>query len=269
MHLAPLVEVAALNFALNLGDCFTAAGGLASLDDRSIDHFITDPPFEAEAHTKARRIKRNGWRHMDPKGNGSTFTAPLDFAPITEEQRSAVAAQMARIARRWILVFCQLEAAMLWRWALEDGGAIYKRTGIWDKPNGQPQLTGDRPGVGYECIVVAHATEGRTRWNSGGKCAKWKHSSCHDGLHPTGKPLPLMSELVADFTDRGNIICDPFAGSGTTGVAALMAGRKFLGWELDPKHYETARRRLKDTREQASLLETAAPKSEQLALLGK
>lgn len=78
-----------------------------------------------------------------------------------------------------------------------------------------------------------------------------------------------MSALVADFTDRGDLICDPFAGSGTTGVAAVRAGRSFVGWELDAKYHETARRRLEDTREQASLLEVAAPKSEQLALLGK
>jgi hypothetical protein len=52
---------------------------------------------------------------------------------------------MARLARRWILVFCQVEAAMKWRAALEAGGAVYKRTCQWIKPDGKPQYSGDRP----------------------------------------------------------------------------------------------------------------------------
>jgi hypothetical protein len=53
---------------------------------------------------------------------------PLSFPPITEKQRTESARHMARLARRWIPVFCQVEAAMKWRAALEAAGAVYKRT---------------------------------------------------------------------------------------------------------------------------------------------
>lgn len=59
----------------------------------------------------------------------------LTFPPISEELRAESARQMARVARRWILVFCQVEAAMKWRAALEAGGAVYKRTCQWIKPD--------------------------------------------------------------------------------------------------------------------------------------
>ena len=137
---------------------------------------------------------------------------------------------------------------MKWRLALEAGGARYMRTMVWQKPNGQPQLTGDRPGVGFETIVVAHA-QGASRWNAGGKRGWLVHPtdanfSRAPRLHETQKPLPLMREIVADFTDPADLILDAYAGSGTTATAALSLGRHFIGWERDPTHHETARRRL-------------------------
>src|SRR5450631_85693 len=79
------------------------------------------------------------------------------FPQATEELRTESARQTARLARRWILVFCQVEAAMKWRAALETAGAVYKRTCLWVKPDGKPQYSGDRPGIGYESIVACHA----------------------------------------------------------------------------------------------------------------
>ncbi|KKL26401.1 hypothetical protein LCGC14_2395670, partial [marine sediment metagenome] len=62
--------------------------------------------------------------------------------------------------------------------------------------------------------------------------------------HPCPKPIALMERLVLDFTDPGDLICDPFAGSGTTAVAALMHGRRFIGWERDPEFFADAARRI-------------------------
>src|SRR5690606_22307880 len=95
-----------------------------------------------------------------------------DFGAITPEVRTEVARQIARIARRWIVVFCQAEAVAAWRDVLVAAGAVWKRSGIWIKPNGQPQLTGDRPGMGYESIAIAHAP-GRSTWNGGGRHGVW------------------------------------------------------------------------------------------------
>ena len=66
------------------------------------------------------------------------------------------------------------------------------------------------------------------------------------GLHPTQKPMRLMQALIELVTKPGQIVLDPFAGSGSTLVAAQKLGRHFLGFELDPKHIETCRNRVKN-----------------------
>ena len=81
-------------------------------------------------------------------------------------------------------------------------------------------------------------------------------------LHMTEKPLPLMEALVRDFTDPGELICDPFAGSGTTGVACKRLGRRFVGWERDPKFHAAAVKRLDAAREQYELVQRG-PKPKQ------
>jgi DNA modification methylase len=65
--------------------------------------------------------------------------------------------------------------------------------------------------------------------------------------HPTEKPLPLMKELVRLFTNPGDVIFDPFMGSGSTGVAALELGRKFIGVEKNPEYFALATRRIRET----------------------
>lgn len=65
------------------------------------------------------------------------------------------------------------------------------------------------------------------------------------------------------------VVLDPFMGSGTTGVAALKMGRPFIGIEIEPKHFETACRRIKDAQRQETLFEPEAPKAEQTALFGE
>jgi len=59
-----------------------------------------------------------------------------------------------------------------------------------------------------------------------------------------GKPLRLMRAIVRDYTRPGDIVCDPCAGGGTTLLAALTEGRGAVGAEMDPAHYEIARKRL-------------------------
>src|SRR3954468_18398906 len=227
---------------LRTGDCLA---GMASLPDASIDVVITDPPYEAEAHTSQRIVARSG---------GRLEVEPISFPPITEEERVESSRQMARLARRWILVFCQVEGAMKWRAALEAAGAVYKRTCLWVKPDGKPQYSGDRPGIGYESIVACHA-QGRSTWNGGGSHGVFivnKGGDVRTG-HQTQKPLALMELLVRLFSDRGELVLDPFVGSGTTGVAAIRLGRRFAGWEMNPAYADMARRRLATTREQIEI----------------
>jgi site-specific DNA-methyltransferase (adenine-specific) len=215
-----------------------------------VDHVITDPPYEAEAHTKGRRVKRVGvepqdkWAVIDDRGTPRYESLP--FPPITAAEREFVALQAGRLARRWVLVFCQAEGAHLWEASLSHGGLNRRRWCVWVKPDGQPQFSGDRPGVGYETIVACHAT-GKSRWNGGGRVGVWTYAKANGNQpteHPTTKPEPLMTELVSLFTDPGETILDPFMGSGTTLVAAKRLGRKAIGIEIDERYCEIAAERL-------------------------
>ena len=65
-------------------------------------------------------------------------------------------------------------------------------------------------------------------------------------IHPTEKPLALMEDIVKLHTNKGDLILDPFAGSGTTLVAAQNLGRAYIGIELEEKHYKTCLSRLSE-----------------------
>jgi site-specific DNA-methyltransferase (adenine-specific) len=245
------------------GDCLDPVSGLPSVD--KVDHVITDPPYEEAAHTKQRRKKS--------KKNDAgrvTVMAALSFPPIAEEQREEVSAQIARITSRWAVVFCQIEAAMRWQATLVAGGMNERRIGVWLKPDGQPQYTGDRPGMGFESLVFCHKP-GRSTWNGGGKHGVYLFNKGSDGtpnVHQTQKPAALMEQLVRDFTDPGELIADPFAGSGTTGVACIRLGRRFIGWEKDERYFEIAVKRLRAAKEQVGMFSTIKPpKHKQEALL--
>jgi DNA modification methylase len=62
--------------------------------------------------------------------------------------------------------------------------------------------------------------------------------------HPTQKSLDVMSEIVRIHTNKGDIILDPFMGSGTTGVAAINNDRKFIGIELSKDYFDLAKNRI-------------------------
>ena len=216
---------------------------LPTLPAKSVAHTISDPPFEAAAHTLGRRLKG---KTLDD-GKNEMLKAPLSFPAITTEERIAVAAEIARLTCRWVAAFSQVEAVMTWQAALTLTGELSaRRIGVWIKPDAMPQVSGDRPGMGYESIVFAHR-KGRSTWNGGGRVAVFTHNKNTPGGkhdHETQKPVSLMLELVELFTDPDDIILDPFCGSGTTGVAALRLGRRFIGIEKDARYAAIARERI-------------------------
>ena len=65
-------------------------------------------------------------------------------------------------------------------------------------------------------------------------------------VHPTQKPIRLMRRIIEDFTKPGDTVFDPFTGSGTTGVACVQTGRKFIGCEISEEYVKIARRRIAD-----------------------
>lgn len=203
------------------------------------DHGIMDPPYGSFMH--AARARSSGRRP-----DGTAISAPLDFATI-EGQRDEVAAAWVPLIAKWMLVFCEPEAVGDWRWALMDAGARYKRACVWCKTNPPPQMNGQNPGYGVECFPAAWCGPGHSRWNGRGRHNRFTHPVARvrgRQRHKTEKPLSLMEEIVLLFTAPGDRIADPFMGAGTTGIAALKHGRRFVGVEMQRKWFEVACRRV-------------------------
>lgn len=240
------------SYPIRLGDCLDPTWGMASLPDVSVDHVVADPPYDDRVHASGAL----------PRGK------VLAFDPLSPQQMDELALQYARLARRWVLIFCAAEMAGDWARALRAVGLQAIRTGAWVKTDAAPQLTGDRPSAGHEAIVIAHRP-GRKRWNGGGKAAVWTGPSREGGVsrwHPAQKPLWLMEALLRDFTEPGDLVLDSHSGSGSTGVACKRLGRLFVGWEINPVHQAVAERRIEQTREQIEI-PVLASKPKQEALL--
>ncbi len=237
---------------------------LVTLDADSIDVALTDPPYSEHVHAKSMRGGTVGGGARAGLSGGLAMPRALGFVALTPELQTGVAVQLARVTKRWILAFTCPENISTWIEAFRGAGLEYVRTMVWTKPNGTPQFTGDRPAAAWEAIVVAHRP-GRKRWNGGGMRGCFFNAvEQRDRLHTTQKPLPLMMHLVELFTEPGELVIDPFAGSGTTGVACLRRGRRFAGAELDAAMASTATERLEAERDTSTL---DARRAGQLGLL--
>ena len=216
------------------GDAFEV---MPKLD--AVDVLMTDPPYNAKTHKGARTAKSPGH-------------SPIDFDSLSEETFIEFCANAVILTRRWVVMSCAWQHAAL----LEKAGVPLVRLGIWHKPNGAPQFTGDRPGVGWEAVAILHR-EGKKRWNGGGHHAVWACNVEH-GEHPTQKPLKLLTDWVAKFTDTGETVLDPFMGSGTTGIACVKSGRKFIGIEKEERYFDLACRRITDAYRRCELFPEAS-----------
>jgi len=231
---------------LYLGDCLEVMAGLDT-----VDHVISDPPYEDELHAAIGRIRRNDGREM---------IADLGFAGVNAD-RAEIARECVRVSQGWCILFTLAEGVRAWRDELQACGAKYDTCLAWVKPDSTPRMNGQGPARGFECAVTAWCAPGYRSWNAGGKRGVYTHlvnNQERTGQHPTEKPRRLMSELIADFTKPGQTVCDPFMGSGTTGVSAVMAGRKFIGIERDPAHFALSCKRLEDAQRQGALFGAAA-----------
>jgi DNA modification methylase len=81
--------------------------------------------------------------------------------------------------------------------------------------------------------------------------------------HPHEKPLPLLKGMLAHSTNPGDTVLDPFMGSGSTGVACALMGRKFIGIELDATYFDMACRRIENAYRQGDLFGAAEPELKQ------
>jgi DNA modification methylase len=141
-----------------------------------------------------------------------------------------------------------------WRlaFALQEAGWYLRADIVWHKPNCQPESVKDRPTRSHEYLFLfskseryeydAAAVRGpngrnlRTVWDIPTQPARDAHVAMF--------PLALTEPCIELASEPGDLVLDPFVGSGTTGVAALEAERRFLGIELNPEYVAIAERRL-------------------------
>jgi hypothetical protein len=238
---------------LYLGDCLEVMPTLGS-----VDHVICDPPYEDFMHNAKAAANRR------IRTDGRTEIKPLDFKSINDI-RPIVVRLVSEITKAWAIFFCTPEGVAKWADEINQSPMKYKRACTWVKPDSTPQLNGQCPAMGAENFVVAWSGEGFSKWNAGGKRGVYTHLTNppdRTGLHPTEKPIKLMAEILRDFTNAYETILDPFMGSGTTGVACVKLGRKFIGIELDEKYFEIACRRIEEAYKQPDLF-ISAPKYKQ------
>ena len=231
-------------------NCFDPTQGL--LAHGPVDHVIGDPAYSDKVHRRHRTARKGA--------GGTTASQQLGFEPLTAEVRLQAADAFNAVAQRWVIVFSDLEGAGAWCDDLAAAGLEPVQVGVWDKVDATPQFRGDRPACPAEAIVVAHATRRgrpiRKRWNGGGRALRYRGPTKERGItraHPTQKPLWLMEALLRDFTDPGETIADPFAGVGTTLVAATRMSRSARGWERNAEWAAVGQQRIAVARPQIEL----------------
>ena len=135
---------------------------------------------------------------------------------------------------------------------LDKHGFLMKDVIRWVKPNPMPRNI-DRRYVGdFELAIWAVKDGAKWTFNKPKEVPYMKPlyqcsgvSGGEKRIHPTQKPLKLMEDIIKVHTNPGDIVLDPFTGSGTTAEACLKLDRKFIGSELDEKYYKKAMERLK------------------------
>lgn len=226
------------------GDC---REWLATQPDRSVDCVITDPPFDARTHSMARS-NRNGYGTSGGGNRVLSGGSDVRFEAWDHPAQLALFGELGRIARRWVVSNVSTDTAF--RFEVQDPppGLRVLRIGAWIKTNPMPIVSADRPAMGWEPIAYMHRVDVKPTWNGGGRAANFVCPTSQGSGHPTQKPLGMVSQWVRWFTDPGDTILDPFAGSGTTMLAAKNEGRRAVGYEAREDFCElTAKRLAQDT----------------------
>lgn len=201
------------NATLYLGDCLTI------LPELSADAVITDPPYGLG----------DKW-----KGGGGSKRSSWKFNPdeaMSWDGQSVHGLEDALGAFSQVVVW----GGNYYRFPVSRGWLI------WDKKQNDEWTTG-------QCELAWTSMDRPTRCF---RFSQAEQASEGPKYHPTQKPLALMTWCLKWV--KAETILDPFMGSATTGVAAIKAGRKFIGVELEPKYFDTACERIENAQRQERL----------------
>ncbi|MDR0673354.1 MAG: site-specific DNA-methyltransferase [Zoogloeaceae bacterium] len=224
---------------------------LMAMEAESVDAVITDPPYSSGGATLSEKS-----RDPDSKYTKTVHKGRFpNFSGDNRDQRSFVTwcdlwiSQCVRILKPggYFMIFTDWRQLPSVTDAVQCGGVTWRGVIVWDKTEGSRA-----PHKGYfrhQCEYIV--------WGSKGAIPILEHDGPFPGcfristrqadkFHLTGKPTKLLFELARPVKP-GGIILDPFAGSGTTGVAALLSGRRFIGIEREAAYVEISKRRLDET----------------------
>lgn len=215
--------------------------GMKRIPDNSIDLIVTDPPYEFETRGSGFYKKRDYYDEIAAQGLSKG---------ITEEYL----VEMERIMKATnIYLFCNKnQLRMYFDFYKEKNCDLL----VWHKLNPIPVVNnkylsdveyiffarekGVRIGGEYHSLSKVYTS------NVNKKDLNLYH-------HPTVKPLPLVSKLITNSSNIGDVVFDPFMGSGTTAIACLKSKRHYLGFEINKEYYNTALLRINDTQNQLKL----------------
>ena len=214
---------------------------MRELDENSVDLILTDPPYTISRETGFAKVKNGVER----------FAVSMDFGKWDHEQinLNALAQKSYRALRRGgtVIIWYDVWKISEVKKALDAAGFKMIRLIIWQKTNPVPlnqratYLSNSRE------IAVAAVKGGKPTFNGEYDNGVYQYPIPRHGgkkIHPTQKPEGLFAELIEKHSKPGDLVIDPFLGSGTTGVVALKAGRQFRGCDIDPEYTAAARKRI-------------------------
>lgn len=203
---------------------------MCSMPDSCVDLVVTDPPYEI--HTKGGGL---GKRPVYENGALGKISQGFDAEATLE--------QIARICKKInIFIFCSTkQKPRIMNWGYERGCNIAELA--WYKPNAAP-FTNNTFKSDLENIIYIREKGVKIKGISKlftHNCGKSKYG------HPTEKPLEIIEKLILTASNEGDLIFDPFMGSGTTAAACKELNRNFIGCEIEAKYCEIAEKRLRKT----------------------
>ncbi|MBC6442577.1 MAG: site-specific DNA-methyltransferase [Rhodobacteraceae bacterium] len=211
--------------------------------DRGVDLLLTDPPYAISRST--------GFAHV--KNGVGRFAVSMDFGPWdhAEINLGALCAEAFRLLRPGgtAIIWYDLWKITGLETALRQAGFEMIRLIIWQKTNPVPLNQNSTYLSNSREVAVSAVKGGKPTFNSTYDNGIYtlpipRHGGRRE--HPTQKPINLFRHLVEKHSNPGDLVIDPFLGSGTTAVAALEQNRNFKGCDIDPAYVAVARRRVAD-----------------------
>ncbi|NDO43208.1 site-specific DNA-methyltransferase [Thomasclavelia cocleata] len=206
---------------------------MKQIPDESVDLIVTDPPYLMNYKTNRRKDKS----HMfctPISGDNDSLLIQLYISECYRIMKNNTAMYM----------FCNSNKIDFFKTELEKTGFKIKNIIIWIKNNWTAGDLKAQFGKQYEMIILVN--KGRKFFNGKRLTDVWYFDrvSGKKQLHQNQKPIELLEQCIRKHSDENDIVFDGFAGSGSTGEAALRTGRKFLGIEIDKNYFNIANKRL-------------------------